>query len=89
MNFSLQFCFLESCARCRRVNRIARLRRQAQGIATARTNGRYKGRSEDAQRNAAIVNMLANGQSWASIVAATGASRSMLSKLTKRVPQSA
>jgi DNA invertase Pin-like site-specific DNA recombinase len=62
-----------------------RRRRQAQGIATARTNGRYKGRPEDAERNAAIMKMLASGQSWSSIVAGTGASRSTLAKLAKRV----
>ncbi|MER9221920.1 recombinase family protein [Mesorhizobium sp. M0644] len=66
-----------------------RRRRQAQGIATAKAGGRYKGRPEDAERNAAIVKMLANGQSWSSIVAATGASRSTLSKLAKRVPEAA
>jgi DNA invertase Pin-like site-specific DNA recombinase len=66
-----------------------RRRRQAQGIAKARTDGRYKGRPEDTERNTAIVKMLASGQSWSSIVAATGASRSTLSKLAKRVPATA
>lgn len=62
-----------------------RRRRQAQGIAKAKTEGVYKGRPEDAERNAAIVQMLANGQSWNSIIKATGCSRSTLSKLAKRV----
>jgi DNA invertase Pin-like site-specific DNA recombinase len=66
-----------------------RRRRQAQGIAKARTDGRYKGRPEDAERNAAIVQMLASGQSWSSIVAATRASRSTLAKLAKRVSATA
>jgi DNA invertase Pin-like site-specific DNA recombinase len=62
-----------------------RRRRQAQGIAKARERGAYRGRQEDTERNKAIMNMLRHGQSWGSIVAATGASRSTLSKLAKRV----
>ena len=61
-----------------------RRRRQAQGIARAKAEGRMKGRPVDAQRNAAIVEMLSRGQSWNSIVKATGASRSTLSRLRKK-----
>lgn len=61
-----------------------RRRRQAQGIAKAKTEGRYRGRPEDEERNAAILQMLKGGQSWNSIVAATGASRSTLARLAKR-----
>jgi DNA invertase Pin-like site-specific DNA recombinase len=63
-----------------------RRRRQAQGIAKAQADGRYRGRPEDVDRNNAIVSMLAKGQSWNSIVAATGCSRSTLSRLAKRLP---
>lgn len=62
-----------------------RRRRQAQGISKAKAEGRYKGRPEDEKRNAAIMSMLAGGQSWNSIVAATGCSRSTLSRLAKRL----
>lgn len=61
-----------------------RRRRQAQGIAKAKAEGRYKGRPEDVARNAAIQKMFKAGQSWSSIVAATGASRSTLARLAKR-----
>ncbi|MER9557157.1 recombinase family protein [Mesorhizobium sp. M0323] len=61
-----------------------RRRRQAQGIQKAKTEGRYRGRPEDGNRNAAIMKMLKSGQSWSSIVAATGASRSTLARLAKR-----
>jgi DNA invertase Pin-like site-specific DNA recombinase len=62
-----------------------RRRRQAQGIEKAKgIEGRYKGRPEDKDRNAAIVDMLRRGLSWGSIVKATGCSRSTLSKLAKR-----
>jgi DNA invertase Pin-like site-specific DNA recombinase len=61
-----------------------RRRRQAQGIAKAKDQGRYKGRPEDTARNAAILKMLKAKQSWNSIVAATGASRSTLARLAAR-----
>jgi len=76
---------LDVLAAAARKDYVDRRRRQAQGIAKAREQGRYKGRPEDTTRNAAIVKMLASGQSWSSIVAATGASRSTLSRLAKRV----
>ncbi|TGS45640.1 MULTISPECIES: recombinase family protein [unclassified Mesorhizobium] len=61
-----------------------RRRRQAQGIEKAKVSGLYRGRPEDAKRNAAIVGMLKDGQSWNSIISATGCSRSTLSRLAKR-----
>lgn len=50
-----------------------RRRRQAQGIAKAKADGKMKGRPEDAERNEALVDMLRKGQSWSSIVAALNA----------------
>jgi DNA invertase Pin-like site-specific DNA recombinase len=61
-----------------------RRRRQKQGIDKAKAEGAYRGRPEDAKRNAAIVVMLRSGQSWNSIIAATGCSRSTLARLAKR-----
>jgi DNA invertase Pin-like site-specific DNA recombinase len=61
-----------------------RRRRQADGIGKAKGEGRYKGRKEDTERNKAIVSMLQNKMAWSAIVAATGCSRSTLSKLAKR-----
>lgn len=66
-----------------------RRRRQGQGITKAKALGTYKGRPEDAKRNAALMGMLKAGQSWASIVDATGCSRSTLSRLAKRVKEKA
>lgn len=62
-----------------------RRRRQAQGIVKAKAEGAYRGRPEDVKRNEAITAMLRAGQSWNSIIAATGCSRSTLSRLAKRV----
>lgn len=66
-----------------------RRRRQAQGIAKAKEDGLYRGRPEDTERNAAIRKMLDSGMSWNSIVAATGCSRSTLSRLAKKSSPSA
>ncbi|WP_105381424.1 recombinase family protein [Neorhizobium alkalisoli] len=66
-----------------------RRRRQAQGIATAKANGEYKGRPEDAKRNAEIMQMLRNGKSWSGIMAATRCSRSTISRLLQRVKEEA
>lgn len=62
-----------------------RRRRQQQGIAKAKAKGAYRGRPEDTKRNAAIASMLASGQSWSSIMSATGCSKSTLSRLSKRL----
>ena len=80
---------LDVLAAAARKDYVDRRRRQAQGIAKAREEGRYRGRPENAKRNAGIVKMLASGQSWSSIVAATGASRSTLSRLAKRASEAA
>lgn len=66
-----------------------RRRRQAQGIAKLKAAGGYPGRKPDEQRNAAIMNMLRRGDSWNSIVAATGCSRSTLSRLARQVKEEA
>lgn len=58
-----------------------RRRRQKQGIAKAKADGKYQGRPENKARNAALLKMMESGQSWNSIIAATGCSRSTLSKL--------
>jgi DNA invertase Pin-like site-specific DNA recombinase len=66
-----------------------RRRRQAQGQARAKTEGRYKGRPEDAERNDGIARMLAVGQSWGAIQRATGCSRATIAKIAKRSKQAA
>ena len=60
-----------------------RRRRTAQGIAAAKEAGKYKGRQENLERNAAILTMLEMGASWSDVCKATGASRSTLSRLTR------
>ncbi len=78
---------LDTLAAVARKDYEDRRRRQKQGIATAKSEGRYKGRPEDAKRNASILEDLANGKSWQKIIDATGASRSTLARLSKRLPR--
>jgi DNA invertase Pin-like site-specific DNA recombinase len=61
-----------------------RRRRQFEGIEKAKADGLYKGRPEDTERNKAIEDMLSKGQSWSTIQAATGCSRSTIARLAKR-----
>jgi DNA invertase Pin-like site-specific DNA recombinase len=61
-----------------------RRRRQTQGIEKAKASGGYKGRAEDAKRNAGIVAALDRGDSWSSIIDTVKCSRSTLSRLNKR-----
>lgn len=53
-----------------------RRRRQSQGIAKAKQEGRYRGRQIDSERHAAIGELLDKGLSWSQVCAATKASRS-------------
>jgi DNA invertase Pin-like site-specific DNA recombinase len=61
-----------------------RRRRQAQGVATAKLAGAYRGRPEDTARNAGIASMLRAGSSWTAIQAAFGCSRATIAKVAKR-----
>ncbi len=60
-----------------------RRRRQAQGIEKAKAAGVYRGRKADTDRHALIRSMLAKGVSWSDVCAATGASRSTLSRIKR------
>lgn len=62
-----------------------RRRRQSEGVIRAKTAGLYKGRLENVDRNAAIARSLRQGQTWREIMAATGCSRTLLAKITKRL----
>jgi DNA invertase Pin-like site-specific DNA recombinase len=61
-----------------------RRRRQAQGIAKAKSEGAYRGRPEDTDRNEGIAGMLRSGMSWTAIQAATGCSRGTIAKVRAR-----
>ena len=62
-----------------------RRRRQEQGQARAKVEGRYTGRKENVARNDGIAAMLRSGSSWSMIQAATGCSRATIGKIAKKM----
>jgi DNA invertase Pin-like site-specific DNA recombinase len=62
-----------------------RRRRQEQGQARAKAEGRYIGRKENVARNDGIASMLQVGASWSKIQAATGCSRATIAKIARRI----
>lgn len=85
MMSALNSMMLDMLAAIARKDYTDRRRRQQQGIEKLKVAGGYKGRKEDAPRNEQIVLMLKEGKSWNQIIAATGCSRSTLSRLRQRV----
>ena len=71
---ALNAMMLDMLAAIARKDYDDRRRRQMQGIATAKTEGKYRGRPEDKRRNTAIMNMLKRGMSWNSIIEAASGS---------------
>lgn len=80
---------LDMLAAIARKDYTDRRRRQAQGIEEAKAEGKFKGRPEDVDRNAAITDMLKKGQSWATIIKATKCSRATVAKLAQRLKEAA
>jgi DNA invertase Pin-like site-specific DNA recombinase len=81
---ALNAMMLDMLAAIARKDYEDRRRRTAEGIAKAKAAGdKYKGRPANAERNKAILAMLAKGSSWSTVCKATGASRSTLSRLTR------
>lgn len=82
---ALNGMMLDMLAAIARKDYTDRRRRQQQGIEKLKAEGGYKGRKEDTKRNEAIMEMLRKGDSWNHIIAATGCSRSTLSRLNTRI----
>jgi DNA invertase Pin-like site-specific DNA recombinase len=61
-----------------------RRRRQMQGQARAKAEGKYVGRPENKRRNGKIAVMLAAGSSYSDVQEATGCSRATVAKIAKR-----
>jgi DNA invertase Pin-like site-specific DNA recombinase len=60
-----------------------RRERQAQGIAKAKANGKYRGRQVDQNRYGAINRLLPSGGSWSQVQRTIGCSRSAISSAIK------
>ncbi|MCO5411115.1 recombinase family protein [Ralstonia mojiangensis] len=84
---ALNAMMLDMLAAIARKDYDDRRRRQKQGIEKLKAEGGYKGRKPDVERNAGIMQMLRRGDSWNSIVAVTGCSRSTLSRLARQVKE--
>jgi DNA invertase Pin-like site-specific DNA recombinase len=61
-----------------------RRRRQSQGVAKAKAEGKYRGRPEDVKRNAGIAAMLRDGMSYSAIQDAVGCGRATVAKVARR-----
>ena len=66
-----------------------RRRRQMQGQAKAKAEGKYVGRPENTKRNAKIAAMLCAGASYSAVQEATGCGRATVAKIAKRVQKAA
>ena len=66
-----------------------RRRRQMQGQARAKAEGKYVGRPENKKRNAKIAAMLKAGSSYSDVQEATGCSRATVAKIAKRAKAAA
>jgi DNA invertase Pin-like site-specific DNA recombinase len=62
-----------------------RRRRQMQGQAKAKAEGKYVGRPENKRRNTRIATMLAAGTSYSVVQEATGCSRATVAKVARRL----
>lgn len=74
---------LDMLAAIARKDYTDRRRRQAQGIERAKTEGKFPGRKANEARNEGIAKLLNAGQSWATIIAATGCSRDTVARISK------
>ncbi|MGU3469261.1 recombinase family protein [Methylobacterium sp. C33D] len=64
-----------------------RRRRQAEGQARAKAEGRHVGRPENMGRNALIADLLRKGMSWSQVQTATGCSRFTVAKVARTAKQ--
>ena len=82
---SMNAMLLDMLAAVARKDYTDRRRRQAEGQAKAKSEGRYRGRPEDTHRNEVIGSLLGKGVSWSQVQAATGCSRATVAKVAARV----
>lgn len=66
-----------------------RRRRQTQGIAKAKTEGRYKGRPVDQELHGKVAELLADGKSYNKVIDLLGCSRATVAKVAKTIKQTA
>ena len=64
-----------------------RQKRQAQGIAKAKIDGKYKGKQENTERNQHIMSALQEGKSYKQVMSMFGCSRDTVARMSKRIKE--
>ncbi|MCA6926594.1 recombinase family protein [Pectobacterium versatile] len=80
---ALNGMMLDMLAAIARKDYTDRKRRQAQGIVKAKSEGKFKGRPEDTQRNERIAKLLNAGMSYSDIMDTVKCSRATIAKVSK------
>ncbi len=86
---ALNGMMLDMLAAIARKDYTDRKRRQAQGIVKAKSDGKYKGRPEDTQRNERIAKLLQAGMSYSDIMETVNCSRATVAKVSKSLKEMA
>ncbi|MGU3728712.1 recombinase family protein [Klebsiella michiganensis] len=84
---ALNSMMLDMLAAIARKDYTDRKRRQAQGIVKAKSDGKYKGRPEDTQRNERIAKLLQAGMSYSDVMETVNCSRATVAKVSKSLKE--
>ncbi|EPJ7279709.1 recombinase family protein [Klebsiella sp. FR21MBA2675] len=84
---ALNGMMLDMLAAIARKDYTDRKRRQAQGIVKAKSDGKYKGRPEDTQRNERIAKLLQAGMSYSDVMETVNCSRATVAKVSKSLKE--
>ncbi|WP_064375277.1 recombinase family protein [Klebsiella michiganensis] len=84
---ALNGMMLDMLAAIARKDYTDRKRRQAQGIVKAKSDGKYKGRPEDTQRNERIAKLLQAGMSYTDVMDTVNCSRATVAKVSKSLKE--
>ncbi|SLY40883.1 recombinase family protein [Klebsiella variicola] len=84
---ALNGMMLDMLAAIARKDYTDRKRRQAQGIIKAKSDGKYKGRPEDTQRNERIAKLLQAGMSYSDVMETVNCSRATVAKVSKSLKE--
>ncbi|HAV1612257.1 TPA: recombinase family protein [Enterobacter hormaechei subsp. steigerwaltii] len=86
---ALNGMMLDMLAAIARKDYTDRKRRQAQGIVKAKSDGKYRGRPEDTQRNERIAKLLQAGMSYSDVMETVNCSRATVAKVSKSLKEMA
>ncbi|HBR4739821.1 TPA: recombinase family protein [Klebsiella pneumoniae] len=84
---ALNGMMLDMLAAIARKDYTDRKRRQAQGVVKAKSDGKYKGRPEDTQRNERIAKLLQAGMSYSDVMETVNCSRATVAKVSKSLKE--